>query len=195
MNNNIIVINKIDESASVRTKYDLEKVPYEILDEGSLNHEEQLVKLLAERKQTITTAESCTGGMISSTIVDVPGASSIFNEAYVTYANEAKSRLLKVPENILDTCGAVSKETAYYMAVGAAAAAGADAAIAVTGIAGPDGGSEEKPVGTVYAGLFYMGSVKIIRYNFDGDRLTVRKKTTENVISDMYTMIKQHKMV
>lgn len=144
--------------------------------------EEKLVELLIEKKLTITTAESCTGGMISSALVNVPGASSVLNEAYVTYSNEAKMRLLGVEGETLDTVGAVSEETARQMAEGAAKAASADCAIAVTGIAGPDGGTEDKPVGTVYAGYYVCGKVVVERYQFDGDRYEVRHQTALKTI-------------
>lgn len=146
------------------------------------NIEEKLVGLLKERNLTITTAESCTGGMISSALVNVPGASSVLHEAYVTYSNEAKMRLLGVRKETLDAAGAVSEETAGQMAEGAARAALADCAIAVTGIAGPDGGTEDKPVGTVYAGYYVCGRTIVERYQFDGDRYEVRQQTARKTI-------------
>ena len=151
--------------------------------------EEELVKFLTENKMTITTAESCTGGMISSTIVNVPGASWVLNEAYVTYANEAKEKLVGVSHKTLEEFGAVSKETAYEMAEGAAKAANADCAIAVTGIAGPDGGTEEKPVGTVYAGYCVKGKIYVERYNFDGGRYEVRRQTADKTIARLYELL------
>lgn len=151
--------------------------------------EEELVKYLTENKMTITTAESCTGGMISSTIVNVPGASWVLNEAYVTYANEAKEKLVGVSYKTLEEFGAVSKETAYEMAEGAAKAANADCAIAVTGIAGPDGGTEEKPVGTVYAGYCVKGKIYVERYNFDGGRYEVRRQTADKTIARLYELL------
>ncbi|MBQ7708034.1 MAG: CinA family protein [Lachnospiraceae bacterium] len=151
--------------------------------------EEELVKYLTENKLTITTAESCTGGMISSTLVNVPGASWVLNEAYVTYANEAKEKLVGVSHETLEKFGAVSKETAYEMAEGAAKAANADCAIAVTGIAGPDGGTDEKPVGTVYAGFFVKGTVYVERYNFTGSRYDVRRQTADKAVSRLYELL------
>lgn len=150
---------------------------------------DRLVELLTDRKLTITTAESCTGGMISSTIVNVPGASSVFSEAYVTYSNEAKERLIGVPMELIERCGAVSYEVAYKMAEGAAIKANADCAISVTGIAGPDGGTVEKPVGTVYAGFYYKGIVEVIRYNFSGNRLSNRESTVVTVIDKFIQML------
>lgn len=151
--------------------------------------EERLVKRLIEKNYTITTAESCTGGMISSSIVNIPGASSVLNEAYVTYSNEAKHRLIGVSEETLEAYGAVSEQTAGEMAAGAARAANADCAIAVTGIAGPDGGTPEKPVGTVYAGFYVAGDIEVVRYSFAGGRLAVRKQTTDAVLAKMYELL------
>lgn len=156
-----------------------------------LHDENELVGLLVENNMSITTAESCTGGMISSTLVNVPGASSVLDEAYVTYANKSKIKLLGVKAETLAKYGAVSEQTAFEMAYGAAMAAASDVAISVTGTAGPDGGTEDKPVGTVYAGFYVKGKVNVIRYNFDGDRYNVRKKTTEAVISQMADYIKK----
>jgi PncC family amidohydrolase len=150
---------------------------------------EKLVELLYERELTITTAESCTGGMISSTLVDTAGVSNVLNEAYVTYSNEAKHRLLDVSEKSLEKYGAVSEQVAEEMVVGAAKKASANCAISVTGIAGPDGGTPDKPVGTVYAGFYYDGEVEVVRYNFTGDRQSIRKQTVGAVIDKMIKII------
>jgi len=150
---------------------------------------EELVKLLMDKKMTISTAESCTGGMISSSIVNISGASYVLNEAYVTYSNEAKMRLLGVEKKTLDEFGAVSEETASQMVTGVARITGADCAISVTGIAGPDGGTEEKPVGTVCVGYYLNGYTKIEKYNFAGDRYNVRRSTTKTVLSKMLELI------
>ena len=115
--------------------------------------EKKIERILKSRKLTVTTAESCTGGLIAGTLVNVPGISEVYKEGYITYSDEAKMKLLGVREETLAKYGAVSRQTAIEMAEGAARAAGADAAIAVTGIAGPDGGTEEKPVGLVYIGV------------------------------------------
>lgn len=152
----------------------------------------ELVELLIERKLTITTAESCTGGMISSSIVDIPGASWVLNEAHVTYANEAKMKYLGVKKDTLENYGAVSYETAWEMADGAAKQSGAQCAIAVTGVAGPDGGTKDKPVGTVFAGFYVGGNICVKEYHFSGDRKTVREKTTEEVIKEVIKLIKKY---
>jgi nicotinamide-nucleotide amidase len=112
-----------------------------------------VVRALKERGLTLATAESCTGGLIAHRITNVPGASAVFGHGFVTYANGAKSSLLNVSPDDLATHGAVSEVVAKQMAAGALQASGADIAVAVTGIAGPDGGTPEKPVGTAWIGL------------------------------------------
>ena len=132
--------------------------------------EESIVGLLKEKQMTVTTAESCTGGLLSGRILNVPGASAVYKEGYITYSNEAKEKLLGVSHETLETYGAVSYETAREMAAGAARSAGADVALAVTGIAGPDGGTKEKPVGLVYIGCFVKGKVRAEEFHFTGNR-------------------------
>ena len=155
---------------------------------------EKLIVYLKEHGMTITTAESCTGGMISSAIVNVPGASDVLNEAYVTYANEAKIRLLGVKPETLENFGAVSAQTAREMAEGVLKAAHADCAIAVTGIAGPDGGTPEKPVGTVFAGFAIGNRTWVREYHFTGSRQEVREKTTQTVLEELYTQLTSFRM-
>ena len=144
--------------------------------------EERLVELLVSRKMTVTTAESCTGGMVAGTIVNVAGASDVLNEGYVTYSNEAKQRLVHVKGETLEQFGAVSEETAYEMACGAADAAHADVAISTTGIAGPGGGTAEKPVGLVYIGCCVRGTVQVKECRFRGSRMENRLHTVEEAL-------------
>lgn len=138
---------------------------------------EEVVKLLKSAGMTVTTVESCTGGLLSGTLVDVAGVSEVFNQAYVTYANEAKQSLAGVRPETLEVYGAVSEQTAREMAEGGAKAAKADASLAVTGIAGPDGGSEEKPVGLVYIGCCVKGNTVVERNVFSGCRREVREQS------------------
>ena len=145
--------------------------------------EEQVVELLAERRLTVTTAESCTGGLIAGTLVNAAGASDVLNEGYVTYSNEAKERLVGVRRETLENFGAVSKETAREMAEGAAKAAGADAALSATGIAGPGGGTPEKPVGLVYIGCFLDGTTTVRECRFSGNRQENRTDTVRTALS------------
>lgn len=144
--------------------------------------EERLVALLASRGMTVTTAESCTGGLIAGTIVNVAGASDVLNEGYVTYSNEAKQRLVGVDARTLEKFGAVSGQTAREMAEGAARAAGADVALSATGIAGPGGGSEEKPVGLVYVGCFVDGETRVKECRFSGTRRENRESTVAEAL-------------
>jgi nicotinamide-nucleotide amidase len=121
------------------------------------NTAEKVVRLLSERGWHITFAESCTGGLAASRLVDVPSASAVFDGSFVTYANEAKQKYLGVKADAISRCGVVSEEVAVEMARGAAAAYGAQVAVGISGIAGPSGGTAAKPVGTVCFG-FLVGS-------------------------------------
>lgn len=140
--------------------------------------EETLGKLLIEKGLTISTAESCTGGMIASKLVNYPGISSAFMESAVTYSNAAKIHRLNVSVATLEKYGAVSEETAKEMAFGIASTSGTDIGISVTGIAGPDGGTLEKPVGLVYVGLYLKGEIMAKELRLSGDRYSIRSQTT-----------------
>lgn len=141
--------------------------------------EETLVQLLAEKGQWLATAESCTGGFIAHTVTNVSGSSGIFRQGYVTYANEAKMELLGVPEAMLAEHGAVSEPVARAMAEGCLERSKVDHAVSVTGIAGPTGGTEEKPVGTVYVGQASTnGETWVRHYRFTGDRLSFKQRVT-----------------
>ena len=137
-----------------------------------------LVHLLRLIEQKVATAESCTGGLVSATIVSVPGASYVFDNGFITYCDEAKHRLLGVSQETLDTYTAVSAEVAAEMAYGCAQSGLADLALAVTGLAGPDGGTEEKPVGLVYISSCYRDRVLVQEYHFEGDREAIRAQAT-----------------
>ena len=137
----------------------------------------------------IVTAESCTGGLIAGTLTDVPGASAWFDRGFVTYSNEAKKAMLGVREETLTEFGAVSKETAEEMALGAVAHSGAGAAVSVTGIAGPGGGTAEKPVGTVCFGFAesvtgFPRCTTVVKH-FDGDRASVRRQSVAFAIAEL----------
>lgn len=143
--------------------------------EDDVTLEKAVLDLLRERRMTVTCAESCTGGLLSARLINVPGASDVYRVGMITYANETKSRFLGVKETTLQTYGAVSGQVAEEMALGAAAAAEADVAVAVTGIAGPDGGTEEKPVGLVYIACSVRGRTAVRQYHFAGNRSRVRE--------------------
>lgn len=144
--------------------------------------EEQVVLKLKEKNWCVSTAESCTGGLISGRLVNVPGVSEVFKEGYVTYSNEAKHKLLGVEKDALRNYGAVSSQVAEQMARGAMKMAGAQAAVAVTGIAGPDGGTLEKPVGLVYIGCCVQGKVTVTENHFRGSREEIRQQTVETAL-------------
>lgn len=146
---------------------------YAVREEETL--EMAVVKLLQKYELTVTTAESCTGGLLAGRLVNVPGASEVFREGFITYANKAKRKYLDVSKSTLKKYGAVSPETAREMAIGGAFAADCDACVAVTGIAGPEGGTEEKPVGLVYIATYVKDKVTVKKYQFKGNREKVRE--------------------
>ena len=160
---------------------------------------ENVVKLLVERNMTLATAESCTGGLISERITSVSGASSVFGFGICSYANEAKMKLLGVKAETLDKFGAVSVETAVEMAEGIRKLSGADFGISVTGIAGPTGGTPEKPVGTVCIGISSAEGTEAKRYLFKGTefpdienkREAIRHETAYTALSLVYDRIKK----
>lgn len=141
--------------------------------------EEKVVDLLLEKGLNITTAESCTGGAIAAKLVDAAGASKVFNEGFITYSNEAKQKRLGVRVRTLNEFGAVSRETAFEMAKGVCQVTGADVGIVATGIAGPDGGTAEKPVGLVYIGCCVNRETKVVEKHFDGSRNEVREQSVQ----------------
>lgn len=136
-----------------------------------------VVRLLAKNELRVTTAESCTGGLLAARLVNVPGASEVFGEGFITYSNKAKRKILDVSKSTLKKYGAVSEQTAREMAAGGVFAADADIGVAVTGIAGPDGGTEEKPVGLVYIAAYMKGKVSVERFQFKGDREKIREQS------------------
>lgn len=149
----------------------------------------QLVNELIERKMKISTAESCTGGLLAALITQAAGASEIFEESIVTYSNEAKMRELGVKHETLAEHGAVSADTAYEMCTGICAHTGADIGIGITGIAGPGGGTPEKPVGTVFIGICVCGRTRILEKHFNGDRDSVRAQTCYTAIEAVLDML------
>ncbi|WMI80736.1 competence/damage-inducible protein A [Anaerotignum sp. MB30-C6] len=155
-----------------------ERLGKSVYAEGETNMETEVAKLLVAQNKTIAVAESCTGGEISSQLVRYPGISQVLLEGCVTYSNESKIKRLKVLQETLEKFGAVSKETALEMAKGVAETAGADIGIATTGIAGPDGGTKDKPVGLVYMGLYYNGTVETREFHFAGSRNKIRERAT-----------------
>lgn len=151
--------------------------------------EDAVIGLLAEYGLTLSTAESCSGGLLAGRLVNVSGASAVFEEGFITYSNTAKMKYLKVSEDTLKNFGAVSKETAEEMARGAAKASGSRAALSVTGIAGPEGGTEKKPVGLVYIGCYFDGKTEVREYHFKGNRQKVREYTVISALDFLRTTI------
>jgi len=137
-----------------------------------------IVKKLTEKNMIISVAESCTGGLISSKLVNVSGSSKVFKESFVTYSNEAKTKYLGVDKEVLVKLGAVSKEVAFEMAKGTAKVTMADIAVSVTGIAGPTGDTPEKPIGLTFFGITNKGVTKTYRKIFNGNREMVRTRAT-----------------
>lgn len=144
--------------------------------------EQHVIGLLKRKKMTVTAAESCTGGLFASTLINVPGASEVLGESYITYSNEAKHKILGVKNKTLRNEGAVSEKCAEEMAKGAAKAANARAAVSITGIAGPDGGTDEKPVGLVYIGCYIDGRTWVKSYHMNGDRQKIREVTVKRAL-------------
>jgi len=147
---------------------------------------ERLVKALKEKGLHIATAESCTGGMVSAAITSVSGSSEVFDGGVVSYANEIKHRILGVNEETLATHGAVSEECAREMAEGVRRLMGADIGISLTGIAGPGGGTAEKPVGTVYLGVSGKNETYALLLSLSGDRERVREESVKAALREAY---------
>lgn len=153
--------------------------------------EEQVFHLLKQHKISLSTAESATGGMIASMLVNVPGISEFFQEGYVTYSNNAKVKMIGVDRTLIDTYGVVSQEVAENMAISVAKTAGTDAALSVTGVAGPDGGTKDCPVGTVYIGCFFKGKTVVEHHVFAGSRLEVREAAANRALSLLIEQIEE----
>ncbi len=154
------------------------------------NLEDEAIKLLIQNDMTISTAESCTGGLLSATLINYPGASKMFKEGCITYSNEAKIDRLKVKKETLDKYGAVSEQVAKEMAIGIASNFNTNVAISTTGIAGPSGGSKEKPVGLVYIAIYINNDITVKKYIFNGNRQKIRIDTVENALKDLIERLK-----
>lgn len=189
---NEVILRLTAKANDEETAYKLiEPVEKEIRDKlGDINVygienqtiEEVVAKLLIDNKLTISMAESCTGGLLSGQLINYPGISSVFIEGAVTYSNDAKMARLKVKEDTLNKFGAVSRQCAAEMAEGIAKAAGTNIGVSTTGIAGPDGGTVEKPVGLVYVGLYINGVIKTKKLNLAGNRQKVRDRAVASTL-------------
>lgn len=155
--------------------------------------EEKLVHYLQDHALTITTIESCTGGMIASKLVNVSGASDVFKEGYITYSENAKQKLVHVHKETIEKFNVVSTQVAEEMAIGGAGEAKADAAISVTGVAGPGGGTKEIPVGTVCFGIYLKGNIEVYRLMFKGSRKEIREQAANKALELMLLSINKQK--
>ena len=183
-----LIDKKIEEIKAVSGKY-IYMIGDDSISESQSEMERLVGDLLLEKKKTIAVAESCTGGLIASYLVANSGISDSFMEACVTYTNDAKVRRLGVSPQTLDEFGAVSSQTAEEMAMGIAKTAGADIGLSTTGIAGPGGGSDKKPVGLVYIGLYYKGKVTSIKRVFSGDRRKIRERAARTALNEVRQLL------
>jgi nicotinamide-nucleotide amidase len=149
-----------------------------------------LAQLLLSRNWTVSLAESCTGGLICSTLTELAGSSEWFERGYITYSNEAKAECLDVPAQLIESSGAVSEPVAKAMAEGARINSGSNVAISITGIAGPSGGSAEKPVGTVCFGWATENQTLTKTMHFDGDRQMIRQQAAQFALTELIALLR-----
>jgi nicotinamide-nucleotide amidase len=145
--------------------------------------EEENAQILLSQKHTIAVAESCTGGLIAFRLTNVPGSSAFFERGAVTYSNRSKTEMLGIPKEVIEKYGAVSEQIAKLMAEGIRKQSGTDLGLATTGIAGPTGGTPEKPVGTVFIALSYNRKTECQKYLLQGDREAIRYETSETALT------------
>lgn len=160
--------------------------------EENVTLERAVVDLLLANQLTVSTIESCTGGMLSARLINIPGVSEVFKSGFITYSNKAKRKVVGVKKSSLHKYGAVSEQVAYEMATGAAAVTKSDVMVSVTGIAGPDGGSAEKPVGLVYIGCCVKGKTTVKKYNFMGNRAKIREASVSAALALMRQCILEY---
>ncbi len=183
-----VFVNKDEADATIKMGFK----DY-LLDSSFNTPEEELISLLEEKGHTFSTAESCTGGLIGKKITDVPGSSSVYNGTVTAYSNEAKINFLGVAPFIIENYGAVSEETAAAMVRGCAEKFKATAAISTTGIAGPGGGSKDKPVGTVCFGFYFKGQINTVTRFINGTRDRIRNYSSIYAINHLRTILKEQR--
>lgn len=149
----------------------------------------QIANILVDKNWTMATAESCTGGLVSATLTDFSGSSAWFSGAIVAYSNEVKMSLLNVPEAIITEYGAVSEQTVRAMAEGVCKAIGTDIGLSLSGVAGPTGGSPEKPVGTVWMGWHVNGVTYSEKFLFSGDRMSVKQQSLHKILEQLLEIL------
>lgn len=179
-NRNKITVEKIKEKI-------YNSIGKYIIGEDTEKIEDKIFNILKKKNYSFSVAESCTGGMLSSTIIKIPGISKYFQEGMVTYSNESKVSRLKVDKNLIEKYGAVSKEVAEEMVNGLIT----DIGISTTGIAGPEGGTQEKPVGLVYIGVKVKEKVTTFKFNFTGDREKIRRKAVLHSLFELYKILEE----
>lgn len=160
--------------------------------EADVTLEKSVVDLLLANGLTVSTIESCTGGMLAARLINIPGVSEVFKSGYITYSNKAKRKVVGVKKSSLHKYGAVSEQVAYEMANGTAMVTKADVTVSVTGIAGPDGGTKEKPVGLVYIGCRVCGKTIVQEYHFMGNRVKIREATVSAALTLMRRCILEY---
>lgn len=185
-----------DEKVLERQVGELSGKVVERLEEYYFGSDEETLEslvagLLTERKLSLAVAESCTGGLLADSITNIPGSSLFFDRGYITYSNQAKIDDLGVAPTTLEQYGAVSENTALEMAEGVWRRSGADMAVSITGIAGPGGGTIDKPVGMVYMGFRYKGRSTVRMRQFTGDRLTIKRKTVKYILFELLKLLKE----
>lgn len=191
-----IATRQKDEAAAQKSMAPLVKEirsrlePY-IFSEDDRDLNEIIIEVLKERKWRVSTVESCTGGLLASAFVDVPGASDVFEEGFITYSNQAKIRRVLVGGDLLRDRGAVSGEVAEAMARGLNEQTGSQVCLSVTGIAGPGGGTEAKPVGLVYAAFLINGDSTVEKYEIRGGRERIRQQTVKNILKKLHELLKR----
>lgn len=182
--------SEFDEAQLNRFEEDfLEVLGEYYVGSADVNLNERVVGKLKDLNLTIAVAESCTGGMLAATLIDVPGVSEVFLEGLVVYSNEAKKSRLGVAPETIETYGAVSMETAREMVLKLSEQTGANVSVSITGIAGPGGGTGEKPVGTVYIGILLGSNVQVVKYNFSGSRDKVRERAMNQALYLLFRML------
>lgn len=149
-----------------------------------------LAEILLSKNWTVSIAESCTGGLVCATITELSGSSEWFERGYITYSNKAKTECLGVPAKIIEAHGAVSEAAAKAMAEGARINSGSNVALSITGVAGPSGGTPEKPVGTVWFGWATENQTQTKTMRFDGDRQKVREQATKFTLTELITLLR-----
>ena len=152
---------------------------------------EKISFMLKKKGLTVATAESCTGGLIGHTLTNIPGSSAYYDRGVVSYSNRSKMELLDVPRDLLEEYGAVSEQVARAMAEGIRKKSGVDVGVSSTGIAGPTGGSMEKPVGLVFIGLSTRRGTVVKRFVFSGDRLSNKESTCEMALQMLFEFLKE----